>query len=90
MLLLLGSAVFILGLNLATHLQQKQLGFSFSFLQSQVGFKVSESLIPKNPQQTYLSALWVGLANALRISALGIVLATLIGVGMGVARLSSN
>jgi general L-amino acid transport system permease protein len=95
-LLLLGLVVLMLSLNLVAHLQQRQPGLSFSFLQSQTGVSfdktgnLSPSLIPYSPNQTYLDALWTGLINSLRILALGLVLSTAIGVGVGSARLSSN
>jgi general L-amino acid transport system permease protein len=89
-LVLLGAIALYCGINLATNLQQKQLGFGFDFLQSQAGFNIGETLIDYSPTDTYLRALWVGLANSLRIMALGLVFATLIGTGIGIARLSSN
>jgi general L-amino acid transport system permease protein len=78
------------GTNLAANLQQKQLSFGFDFLQSQAGFNIGESLIAYQPTNSYLQALVVGLVNTLRIVALGLVFATLVGVGVGIARLSDN
>jgi general L-amino acid transport system permease protein len=86
----LGAIALYCGINLSANLQQKQLGFGFDFLQSQAGFNIGETLIDYSPTDTYLWALWAGLANSLRIMALGLVFATLIGTGIGIARLSSN
>ncbi len=87
---LIGLAAIFFGSNLAANLQQKRLGFGFDFLQSQAGFNIGETLIDYSPTDTYLRALGVGLVNSLRIMALGLVFATLIGTGVGIARLSSN
>jgi general L-amino acid transport system permease protein len=87
---LIGLAAIFFGSNLAANLQQKRLGFGFDFLQSQAGFNIGETLIEYSPTDTYLRALGVGLVNSLRIMALGLVFATLIGTGVGIARLSSN
>lgn len=89
-LALLALVVLYLGTNLTANLQQKQLGFSFDFLRSQAGFNIGESVIDYSPTDVYLRALGVGLLNSLRIMVLGLVFATLIGVGVGIARLSSN
>jgi general L-amino acid transport system permease protein len=76
--------------NLVANLQQKQLSFGFDFLGSQAGFNIGETSIPYKPTDTYAQALRVGLVNSLRITIQGLVLATLIGTGVGIARLSSN
>lgn len=89
LLLILLAALFF-GTNLAANLQQKGLGFNFGFLESQAGFNIGESLIAYSPTETYRQALIVGLINSLRIMVLGLVLTTLIGTAIGVARLSSN
>ncbi|HEX6971217.1 MAG TPA: ABC transporter permease subunit [Limnochordia bacterium] len=88
---LIGIAAFLwlLVANVRRGLAQLGIGFSFGFLGEQAGFAISEG-IAYTPTDTYLRALVVGLVNSLRICALGIVLATAIGVVMGVARLSTN
>src|SRR4030081_1150887 len=43
-----------------------------------------------SPQNTYLRAFLVGLTNTLRVAVIGIVLATVLGTIIGIARLSSN
>ena len=54
------------------------------------GFDISESPIPYTPRDTYAKAFLVGLLNTLFVSVLGIILATILGVVVGVARLSPN
>jgi general L-amino acid transport system permease protein len=62
----------------------------YGFLRNPASFSIGESYIPYQPSDTYGRALLAGLVNTLVVSALGIVLATIVGVLAGVARLSSN
>ncbi|GIX48566.1 MAG: hypothetical protein KatS3mg131_2777 [Candidatus Tectimicrobiota bacterium] len=81
-----------LGLLLATmlsNLRRQGIPISFAFLKQPAGFGISEG--PRfDPAQSYLTAFAVGVVNTLRAAASGIVLATLLGIGIGVARLSRN
>ena len=79
-----------MAMNLVTAMNERGLGFGFSFLGRQAGFGISESPIPYSPTNTYLTAFLVGLGNTLIVSFLGIILATILGVVVGVARLSPN
>jgi general L-amino acid transport system permease protein len=76
--------------NMLSTMSNRGLGFGFSFLGRQAGFGISESPIPYSPSATYLTAFLVGLGNTLIVSILGIILATILGVIVGVARLSPN
>lgn len=76
--------------NLNRNLTQLGIRPSFGFLQSQAGFAIGESLIPYQSSDTYGRALLVGLLNSLLVIGIGIVLATLVGITAGIARLSSN
>ncbi|NWF79253.1 MAG: ABC transporter permease subunit [Chloroflexi bacterium] len=63
---------------------------SFAFLRQPAGFPISESPIPYDPSRTYGYAFLVGILNTLRVAGVGIVLATLLGITLGIARLSNN
>ncbi len=76
--------------NMLSAMNERRLGFGFSFLFRQAGFGISESPIPYTPQATYLTAFLVGLLNTLFVSFVGIILATILGIIVGVARLSPN
>ncbi len=76
--------------NTAQNLAARNLPLDFGFLSEKAGFAVSQSLIAYSEQSTYARALLVGLLNTLHVSALGIVAATVIGLAVGIARLSSN
>jgi general L-amino acid transport system permease protein len=94
----LGQAVFVVVailvareafLNLEYGVRQQGLDLSWDFLEQRAGFAIKEG--PAfSPNQSFLDALVVGLANTLRVALVGIVLATIVGLVMGVARLSAN
>ena len=77
--------------NLMTAMDERGLGFGFGFLDRSAGFEISESPIPYTLVATPTAqAFLVGLLNTLFVSFLGIILATILGVVVGVARLSPN
>jgi general L-amino acid transport system permease protein len=78
-------------LNLEFNVAQRNQTLSFGFLDSQAGFPIGErGGIDYNTGDPISRAFIVGLANTLRVSALGIALATILGLLIGVARLSPN
>jgi general L-amino acid transport system permease protein len=81
---------YLLLSNLARRLDAQGLVLSFDFLGLSAGFEITESLIPFDTRDTYTHALLVGLINTLMVSLLGIFLATVLGLAIGIARLSSN
>jgi general L-amino acid transport system permease protein len=75
--------------NMLNGLRASNIPIGWSFLQQEAGFAISEG--PAfNPSDTYLQAFLVGVANTLRVAASGIVLATVLGLLVGIARLSNN
>ncbi len=76
--------------NTITNLQRAHIASGFAFLWNRAGFDISQSLIPYTSEDTYGRAFLVGLLNTLLVAAIGIVLATLLGLVVGVARLSKN
>ena len=82
-------AWYLIG-NTLTNLESRNIATGFGFLEREAGFDVSESPIEYSPADTYFKVLVVGVLNTLKVSAIGIVLATLLGIVAGVARLSSN
>jgi general L-amino acid transport system permease protein len=87
-------AVLALGWWLVGNAQQNMarqgLVFGFGFLDRPAGIPIGEAMIPYEPSNTYSRALTVGLLNTLRVAIVGIALCTLLGILLGVARLSSN
>lgn len=88
--LIVGVLVAFMVRNLMTAMNERGLGFGFGFLNRSAGFDISESPIPYTSRDTYGKAFVVGLLNTLFVSFVGIVLATLLGIAVGVARLSPN
>jgi general L-amino acid transport system permease protein len=76
--------------NTQTNLEQRGIASGFGFLSSASGFGIVQSLIPYSEASSYGRVFWVGLLNTLLVSGLGIVIATLLGFVIGVARLSRN
>lgn len=70
----------------------KQLGISlgFDFLRTSASFSISESLIEYSPSDSYGRAFLVGILNTLRVSVIGIILASFIGFFVGIGRLTDN
>ncbi len=75
--------------NLQINLERTGIRFGFDFLSTTAGFGISEGL-PFEPTDSYGYAFWVGVVNTLRVIGIGIILATIVGLIAGVARLSSN
>lgn len=75
-----------------TQLNLRRLGIAsgFDFLSSPSGFDIIQTLIPYSPTSSYSRVFWVALLNTLLVSTLGIVLATILGFIVGIARLSKN
>src|SRR5215470_2719502 len=76
--------------NTLVNLRRQNIASGFGFLHREAAFGIGESLIAYSPADTYARAFLVGLLNTLYVAGLGIVLATILGTVMGIARLSSN
>jgi general L-amino acid transport system permease protein len=77
--------------NAADNLAKARIASGFGFWNVTSGFDISQTLIEYSAQaSTYGRAFWVGLINTLLVAVVGIVLATILGFFVGVARLSRN
>ena len=92
--LVLLAAVLWLGyhfvLNAKLNLDALKITSGFGFLDHTAGFSINQSLISYHEADTYGRVFLVGLLNTLLVAALGIVLATMLGFVIGIARLSPN
>jgi general L-amino acid transport system permease protein len=77
-------------LNAKANLDAQKIASGFGFLDNTAGFAVNQSLIPYNESDTYGRVFLVGLLNTLLVAGIGIVLATILGFFIGIARLSPN
>lgn len=92
-LLLLSVVVFVgyfLFTNLQNNLDNRGISTGFAFFNEPAGFPILIHLIEYTDSGTYGRAFAVALINTFVISLLGIALATVIGVVIGLARLSNN
>ncbi|NYT78725.1 amino acid ABC transporter permease [Alcaligenaceae bacterium] len=87
---LVGFCVWYLVSNTLHNLSVRNISTGFGFLHREAGFAIGESVIAYSPADTYGRAIWVGILNTLRVSIVGIILATFFGTLLGMARLSKN
>ena len=90
--LVLALGYFIVSIvdNTLSNMESRGISTGFAFLNEPAGFGILQSLIEFNEAHTYGRTFFVGLLNTLLVAGLGIILATIVGFIMGVARLSSN
>jgi general L-amino acid transport system permease protein len=77
-------------MNAQENMGARGLEFGFGFLKTQASFDIQFSLIDYDGSHSYARAYLVGLLNTLLVAFIGIILATLLGAVVGVARLSPN
>ncbi|TNF60183.1 MAG: ABC transporter permease subunit [Rhodobacteraceae bacterium] len=76
--------------NTVTNLAALGKDISFGFLWTTAGYDINQQIIPFTSQDTHARAALVGILNTLVVAVLGCILATIIGVLVGVLRLSKN
>jgi general L-amino acid transport system permease protein len=83
-------AAWVLVSNTAANLEARRIASGFGFLEREAGFEISEPFLGYQASDSYLRALAVGLANTLRVALVGILIATVLGIAVGLFRLSKN
>ena len=83
---LIGSLI----LNTLANLESRGISTGFGFLTQEAGFGIIQTLIDYSETSSFARVFVVGLLNTLLVSFLGILLATLLGFLIGIARLSRN
>ena len=76
--------------NAQINMESRGIDFGYGFLSQESSFDVQFSLIEYDGSHSYFRAYLVGLLNTILVSVIGIFLATILGVIVGVSRLSSN
>ena len=90
------SAVLIIGfiiwavLNFLQAAEARNMTLTFGFLNEAAGFPISNPPIEYQPSMSFGRAFLVGLVNTLLVAVTGIIVATILGTLMALARLSSN
>ncbi len=88
-ILVIGFIYFLIN-NVRSAAEARGLGLGFDFLNLSAGFPVAESVVPYDPTRSFGYALWVGFLNTIKVSIVGIFLATILGLIAALARLSTN
>ena len=77
-------------MNAQENMDTRGIQFGFGFLSKEASFDIQFSLIDYDGSMSYGRAYLVGLLNTLLVSFIGIILCTILGIIVGVARLSPN
>ncbi len=77
-------------INAQSNMGNRGISFGFGFLSQESSFDITFSLIDYDGSHSYARAFLVGLLNTILVSAIGIFFATILGVTIGIARLSQN
>jgi general L-amino acid transport system permease protein len=89
-LVLFALAVAWLLNNTVQNLEARGKQFNFAFLWQRAGYDIGQQLVPYTNDSTHFRALLVGLMNTLVVAFFGCIFATILGVLIGVLRLSKN
>lgn len=87
---IVGVVVWYLASNTQANLESRRIATGFSFLEREAGFAIGESMAAYTPADSYGRAILIGLLNTLRVAVVGVILATILGTLIGIARLSRN
>ncbi len=83
------AVLFVIG-NVLDAAEKRGFSLGFDFLQEESGFVISESVIDYDGSDTFQRAFLAGVLNTLKVALLGIVVAIILGITVGVARISTN
>jgi general L-amino acid transport system permease protein len=72
------------------NLETRHIHTGYDFLTRESGFDIAESLIEYTAANTYGRALFVGFLNTLHVAVIGLALATILGIFVGIGTLSRN
>jgi general L-amino acid transport system permease protein len=77
-------------LNASFALAERGRDLSYSYLDNRAGFNIKETVLNYSANQPFYRAFLAGATNAILVAVVGIILATIVGLFLGVARLSPN
>ena len=77
-------------INAQNNMGNRGISFGFGFLSQESSFDITFSLIDYDGSHSYAKAFLVGLLNTILVSSIGIFFATILGVTVGIGRLSQN
>ena len=82
--------IIYFAINAQSNMGNRGISFGFGFLSQESSFDITFSLIDYDGSHSYARAFLVGLLNTILVSAIGIFFATILGVTIGISRLSQN
>lgn len=82
--------LYVIVTNTQANLERQNIASGFGFLGTTAGFGIIQTLVDYSEASSYGRALIVGILNTLLVAFLGIIIATVLGFLIGIARLSSN
>ena len=88
--LLVALLLYYLVATAAHNLAEQGIASGFGFLGQEAGFEIGEHWIDYDPSATYIRALLAGLLNTVHLALVAIVLTTVLGTLLGIARVSRN
>jgi general L-amino acid transport system permease protein len=80
----------LLGHTMEDNMARVGITPGFAYLWRRANFEIGESMIGYSADSPLIKAFFVGFLNTLTVSGTGCVLATVLGVSLGIARLSTN
>ncbi|MBD1564499.1 amino acid ABC transporter permease [Vibrio sp. SA48] len=86
----LGFFFYTIVSNALSNLDARGIATGFDFLDQEAGFGIGLTLVEYDETFSYGRTFVVGLLNTALVSLLGVILATILGFFIGIARLSSN
>ncbi len=90
LVVLLGWLLWSIRSNVSANLEAQSIATGWGFLETTAGFSIIQTLDAYTEASSYGQALWIGLLNTLLVAFVGVILATILGFLIGIARLSSN
>ena len=77
-------------LNIANAIDEREIPYGFRFLAREYQTPIGQHFLPYESSDTFLYAFGVAAVNTIVVSIVGVVLATLMGIFVGICRLSTN
>ena len=77
-------------INIGSAIAERNIPYGFSFLSRGYQTPIGQHFLPYESSDTFRYALFVAFTNTLFVSIVGVILATALGVAVGVARMSGN
>ena len=90
LLFIIGAVVYLIAVTTQGNLARLGVDSSIDFLWKRAGFEIGQTLIPYDANSTIARAFVVALLNSLLLAAVSIICASILGLIIGVARLSDN